>query len=127
MYPIKSRPECFGHAGKPGKSTAMKRQHSAKWDNSVGGMTHLVRAIYGSSDHATEDHSNSPLCRVVDSVNSTLEPRRIVRENTVTFEHVHEWTPPTVEQINKWAIRAAKLGMSLLDYAHKYSLPVAPC
>jgi len=118
MYPIKSRAEWFGHAGKPGKVTSTRAHNGKSWETSVGGMRNTVRAIYGSTDHASEDHRNDPLCHVVTDVKVCDNLGRVVHLDTFG---ITEFVPPTQEEhaqeVARLVRRATKLGMTLVEYA----------
>lgn len=49
----------------------VRAYHTATALAAVGGQKHDVKAIYGSSDAAKGDHSNSPLCRVAPTKSPT--------------------------------------------------------
>lgn len=97
---------------------AMQTYRSQSWENAVGGTRTTMRAIYGSSDRALLDHRNDTMCHLApEDLTTTNEPRRIDREFVSTWDNVSTYTPPTVEQVQFWARRAERKGMTVLQYA----------
>lgn len=111
------------------------RGHNARRTvQAVGGMTNLVRAVYGSTDRATGDHSNDPLCRITDRNNFTNNPTVVT---TYAVSNVFRYAdfgttslPAKVvpvslrhtardhnTRINFMVTRATVRGMSIVQYA----------
>lgn len=99
--------------------------------NAVGGMRHEVRAIYGSTDRATVDHSNDTLCKLAPaSAHFTDSPayagavysqnvyRYAAHEEPITRQFASAHSTPELEPLSVefYLRRAAQHGMTLVDY-----------
>lgn len=95
----------------------MQTHNSQSWENAVGGTRNSVRAIYGSTDRAREDHRNDTLCRIKENVIAVSEPRA----SDPTWVGYTDTTPvvPTSEEVAKWVARAQARNMTLVAYLAK--------
>lgn len=117
--------------------------------NAVGGVHNRkapklgeTRAIYGSSDRATLDHGNDPLCRVAShSAEFTNDPqyagevysrnvfRYAAHEEPVTRQfslsaHSEEPAPPT-HNLETIVARAIKAGVSIVEYCARLGIELS--
>lgn len=120
--------------------TNVRRYNTQRTLTRVAGTEHLVRAIYGSSDHAEGDHTNSPLCRTAPTVSSTYtsnpqnysggayKPNGYVGRASVmhTLTTIPEG-PAEGQAFDLEALltRAAHHGLSLVEYAAKIGLDLS--
>lgn len=118
--------------------TNVRRHNTQRTLTKVAGTEHLVRAIYGSSDHASGDHTNSPLCRTAPTVSSTYtsnpqnynggayKPKGYVGRasvmHTLTTTIPETATGQPTPELGTLLARAAHHGLTLAEYAAKIGL-----
>lgn len=108
------------------------RQHNSSLTLArVGGTKHSIRAIYGSTDSATMDHKNDPLCKVAltNKPTYTNDPQyrgaaynpkgfvgRASEMLTVVSQDVPVAAEPQTFDLAALLARAARKGMTLVQY-----------
>jgi len=122
--------------------TAPRTHNGAQWEHAVGGMRSTVRAIYGSTDKASEDHTNSVLCKALDVAKAAAlhtvrhydgpeyKPNvyRYAPSNGPIAERTTPEVPTTVEpsaQDVAWLTRRATARkMTLVEYCAAIGIPL---
>lgn len=118
--------------------TNVRRTHGQRSLSRVSGTTNIIRAIYGSTDHARDDHRNDALCVVVDDAKHcyTNDPTLSVPAYKPSYgnyvgrysEYQNTFSPhiapqaqenkPSIE-LESLLIRARHYNMTLVEYCAK--------
>lgn len=121
------------------KSNHVQRRHnSERFEDAVGGMRGFVRAVYGSTDAARQDHTNDPLCRVANDSKLNLaigDPRvHVAYDHTgyvgryTSYEVISDapkatatTSEPTID-VDVIVRRAIARGLTVVEYCSQIGL-----
>lgn len=117
---MSSHTDWYGHA----KHRPMQVHSSKTWETAVGGTRNEIRAIYGSTDNAMQDHRNDPLCHIVDDATGMRDNKPYVPTTQHSFYTVTTTVAPDAERTASLIRRAIARNMTLVDYCAMVGQPL---
>lgn len=98
--------------------------NSQSWETAVGGSRSAIHAIYGSSDRATLDYTNSTLCKVVDNDTGMRDGIPFIPTTTGRHSDVETMPAVTDERIAYLVARATATHRPLVAYCAMIGQPL---